>query len=333
MSEAEDATSEARIGRPGVGLTLNPQGALFVGLNIETTSITAVLLDLSMASLITIVEPLAPDERAFEPLSERLISLGRRTILKAGRSSRRIKGVGVAVPGLVDREGRIRNAPLLEWRDVDLQSRLKSGLDTPAEVRICNDAVALACAVCATATEAEKGEFLLVLMSEGIGSALVRDGKVIEGANGYAGEIGQLTMAATCEGGTRDTFQMLAGHRFFLPFLDPRQSVVETLARLAEQGSNLPGFDAALDLWAERLTAGLLNAIRLLDPERIVLGGPLSRLFPRVGERVRASLHGQLLGMQAPSIAVSPFGAEGAAVGAAAMIRESLFDLPGIVDG
>lgn len=328
--EPEGVVAAARIGRPSVGLSLNPSGALFVGLSIETTALTAVLIDLSMDSLATVVEPLGPDGRDVDAVAARLAAMADSVMLKAGRRRDRIRGVGVSIPGLVDRDGLIKSAPFLEWRNVDLRGRLRASLGAGVEVRVCNDAVALARAVCATAGEADTREFLMVLMSEGIGSAFVRQGQVVEGANGYAGELGQMVMAATCGQGRRDTFQLLAGHRFFLPFVAPGRPVIEALAELAESGSTAPEFEEALQLWAERLTAGFLNAIRLLDPERIVLGGPLSRLFPRVADRVRANLFEELLGVQAPPIAVCAFGAEGAAVGAAATIREDLFALPTI---
>lgn len=326
--EPEGLVEAARIGRPSISLSLNPSGAFFVGLSIETTALTAVLVDLSMATLTTAIEPLGPDDCDVDAVSVKLTAMAEAVMRKAGRKRDRIRGIGISIPGLVDRTGLIKSAPFLGWRDVDLRGRLRASLGEGVEIRVCNDAMALARAVCATSGEADTREFLMVLMSEGIGSALVRQGTVVEGANGYAGEIGQMVMAATCGQGRRDTFQLLAGHRFFLPFVEPGRPVIEALAGLAANGSTAPEFEEALRLWAERLTAGFLNAIRLLDPERIVLGGPLSRLFPRVADKVRASLFEELLGMQAPPITVCAFGAEGAAVGAAATIRENLFELP-----
>lgn len=330
VCEPDGLVEAARVGRPSVGVSLNPSGAFFVGLSIETTALTALLVDLSMATLATIVEPLGPDDRDVEAVATRLTTMAERVMRRAGPNRDRIRGIGISIPGLVDRRGFIKSAPFLEWRDVDLRGRLRTRFGEGLEIRVCNDAVALARAICATAGEADTREFLTVLMSEGIGSALVQQGRVVEGANGYAGELGQMVMAATCGQGRRDTFQLLAGHRFFLPFMEQGRPVIDALADLAETGSTAPEFEAALQLWADRLTAGFLNAIRLLDPERIVLGGPVSRLFPRVAERVRANLFEELLGVQAPPITVCAFGAEGAAVGAAATLREDLFALPTI---
>lgn len=330
VCEPDGLVEAARVGRPSVGVSLNPSGAFFVGLSIETTALTALLVDLSMATLATIVEPLGPDDRDVEAVAARLTTMAERVMRRAGTNRDRIRGIGISIPGLVDRRGFIKSAPFLEWRDVDLCGRLRTRFGEGLEIRACNDAVALARAICATAGEADTREFLTVLMSEGIGSALVQQGRVVEGANGYAGELGQMVMATTCGQGRRETFQLLAGHRFFLPFMQQGRPVIEALADLAETGSTAPEFEAALQLWADRLTAGFLNAIRLLDPERIVLGGPVSRLFPRVAERVQANLFEELLGVQAPPITVCAFGAEGAAVGAAATLREDLFALPTI---
>ncbi|RKP57792.1 hypothetical protein [Pararobbsia silviterrae] len=60
-----------------------------------------------------------------------------------------------------------------------------------------------------------------------------------------------------------------------------------------------------------------------------MLGGPLSVLFLRVEAKVKRAISANLLrGYQAPPIYLTQFGADGASIGAAAVVRDQLFALP-----
>ena len=106
------------------------------------------------------------------------------------------------------------------------------------------------------------------------------------------------------------------------------RAVADGVAMLLAKQSQ-PDTHAALTLWAEALATGLANAALLLDPARIVLGGPLSALYPLVADRIATHLDGLLLqGPQRPTLHLARYGAEGAALGAAARLRDRLFTLP-----
>jgi predicted NBD/HSP70 family sugar kinase len=323
-------TGETRVGRPSVAVSLNPTGAYFVGLDISTTSLTAVLIDFAMTVVAKFAVPMGLDFHDVPAVADRLADLTKQAIQTLGRRRNRVRGVGVSVPGLIGRDGRVAIAPLLEWQDLDLRALLDARLKTDLNVRICNDAVALASAVCSSTSDAETQDLLLILLSEGIGSAIVREGRVVEGFNGYAGEIGQMIMGTNCSDGPQQTFQSLAGSRFFLPFLSPQLPMPQALQELAKAQRPPQGFDDALRVWEHRLATGFINVIRVLDPERVVLGGPLAAIYPHVAAQVDSIIRTELRGLQGPPIIVSGYGAEGAAIGAAAMIRETIFTLPSI---
>jgi predicted NBD/HSP70 family sugar kinase len=332
IPELSGANETSRIGRPSVGVSLNSTGAYFVGLDVSTTSLTAVLIDLTMAVVAKFSTSIGSDPRDVAAVTDQLAELAKRSIRATGKRRERVRGIGVSIPGLVGRDGRVAVAPFLEWRDVDLKTKLTERLGTDFNVRVCNDAVAVASAVCAAASETDISDLLLILMSEGIGSAIIRQGRVAEGFNGYAGEIGQMVMAPTVAPSTRQTFQLLAGHRFFAAFLPKDRPIVDGIVDLAGSKSLPPSLEKALEQWAAHLAAGFLNAIWLLDPERIVVAGVLAPLYPRVAARVDAMLRESMDGLRVPPIVVSKYGAEGAAVGAAAMIRETLFALPELAE-
>lgn len=324
LNESAEASGA---GRPGALVSLNPAGAYFIGLDISSAEINAVLIDFSMHVIAKRIVSIADRYQDPERVIALLAALPKELIEIAKIRASRVRGVCISVPGIV-RGGKIIAAPWLSWRDVDVVSAMSNAMQYSHKVHICNDAVALASAVAADAAEGDLSDALLLLLAQGIGSAHLRQGRVIEGAHGLGGEVGHMVMGAQPGMAATHTFEIFAGYQRFLPFIDPKQPIPIGLAELAARKSS-PEFEEALGEWALALATGFLNLIHILDPKTIVLGGPLAVLYPRVASRVEALLAENLVhGFEVPPISVARFGGDGAAIGAAALLRESLFDLP-----
>lgn len=317
-------TAPARVGRPGVALHLNPQGAHFIGVEIDTRAITAVLVNLSMQVTARRVEPTGPRFRDPAAMTARILAMAGQLARRAGP----VAGLGVAVPGLVGRQGQVVNAPILGWRDFPLQHSLAAALPAGWQTLVCNDAFAFASAE--RAADSTPASLLMVLLAEGVGAAHLSDGRLIAGAHGFAGELGHMILSVPGPPGQGRVgkFEAMAGAAGFPAVMRPGTPVAEGVATLLAS-LNSPETQTALSLWARALATGLANAAHLLDPERIVLGGPLSALFPAVAAEVRARLAALMLqGHAPPALHLARYGAEGAAIGAAARLREGLFTLP-----
>lgn len=335
VAETVDRLEGGRPGRPGSGVCINPEGAYSIGIEIATTSMNAILVDLGMRVVHRVSEPAEYGKDDFENALEQLIRLPNRLLAATKIDRSRIQGVCISVPGLVDRGGQVVVAPFLGWYGVPLKQLMSSREEIPWPVTVVNDAVAFAHAERTMASESDTQNMLLMLLSEGLGGAIVQRGQILEGANGYAGELGHMVMSASPKTTTGQSFEALAGYHRFRPFFPKGLPLAESLQWLAENCNRLanPKLEAAFDEWAEVLTTGILNLIYLFDPEKIVLGGPLSALFAHVEPRVKKSLASNLLrGYKPPPIFVARFGADGAAIGAAAVVRDELFSLPQLGD-
>jgi predicted NBD/HSP70 family sugar kinase len=318
----------SRVGRPGVLVELNPTGAYFLGLDVSSTSLTAVLIDFG-ASVIR--KDLVIKRRGHhrpEAVTAALADMARRLVAEAGVDPDLIRGVGLSVPGTIDHDGAVVFAPHLGWEDVGIRAQLTRELGRPWPIRICNDAVALAAAVGAL-NSSDAQNLLIILLSEGVGGAIVNKGQVLEGTSGFAGEIGHMILAPDFEGGSSLTFGVLCGYLPFARFLPPGKSVPDALARLAEMDDLGDVLEKVLADWAASLSVGLVNLVHVLNPDSIVLGGPLAVLYPRVAERVRSELRAHLLhGFAVPSIKATGFDGDTLAIGAAAIGRDAIFTLP-----
>lgn len=310
-----------RIGRPGVALHVNPQGAYCIGVEIDTRAVSAVLLDLNMQVIARKVDPVADLFHDPQAMVARILGVAQG--LAAQIDPSRLFGLGVAVPGLVGRQGQVVNAPLLGWRDFALQAALRAAAPAAWQIDVCNDAFAFASAE--HAADPEPASLLMVLLAEGVGSAYLDEGRMIRGAHGFAGELGHMIVSVR---GRVGALEQMAGAAGFPAAMRAGQSVAQGVAALCASADTAQT-QAALDLWAEALAIGLANAAHLFDPARIVLGGPLSALYPLVADRVAQHLSALMLqGQAAPSLHLARYGSDGAAIGAAARLRGRIFDLP-----
>ncbi|WP_162600767.1 ROK family transcriptional regulator [Paraburkholderia sp. C35] len=329
--ETSERSEGARPGRPGSGVRLNPQGAYTIGIDISSLTLTAVLIDLGMRVAHRFSESVEAHADNVERVVEQIAVLPARLLTDTGVDPDRVQGVCVSVPGLVDHDGRVVVAPFLRWRDVPLQAMLSGCKAMQWPVTVCNDAVAFATAERTIAREEDARNMLLILLTEGLGGAIVQRGQIVEGARGYAGELGHMVMGATPAAIGTQTFELLAGYERFRPFLPKDLSLNDGLKWLAniDNDANTPELESTFDEWANVLTTGFLNLVYLLDPEKIVLGGPLSALFPRVEAKVKKLLATHLLhGFSPPPIFITRLGPDGAAIGAASIVRNRLFSLP-----
>ena len=310
-------------------MQLSANGAYFIGLDIGTRIVSCVLVDLQMNVVSQLSIPTGSGFRDPEATFEKIARLPTQIVEMSGVPSTKVVGVGISIPGLVDYKGRIINAPFLEWVDFPMLSRFRPLVPSDWNVEVSNDADCFAAAECAIESGSDSETLLALLMSEGIGSALISGGVVYKGAHGFAGEIGHTIVKI---GDRTATFEQLVGAGVFSSVFSSDCPVSEGVALLLASASE-PKIQKLISDWAEGLATGLINAIHVLNPSRIVLGGPLADLYDNVSDKVESLVsQGLLHGFDLPSISVTKFRKDGAAIGAAALIREKLFELPNFED-
>jgi predicted NBD/HSP70 family sugar kinase len=326
--ETEESASPGGVGRPGIRVRLNPSGGYFVGIDISSSTMNAVLVDLTMKVVAHSMLAVQDISRDTAKMVQQFAVVPGELLQKAGLPAKRLTGVGISVRGIVGTSGRVLSAPYLGWKDLDLQSLVSKRLKSRWPVRVVNDASAFAHSILMERPEKDLRDTLLLLLSEGIGSSQIRQGQIISGAHGFAGEIGHMILGASMKEASSKTFEMLAGYNSLLPALSPNVSVTNGLAALATKTPS-PRASLLLERWANAFSVGLLNLIHILDPERIILGGPLAAIYPTVEEHIIAAIESGLVhGFTMPLIEIAESGGDSAAIGAASTIREELFALP-----
>lgn len=205
-----------------------------------------------------------------------------RTLAAAGRTTEQVLGAGVGIPGPFDpATGRIGSGAILpEWIGLDIAPRLRAALDVPVLVN--NDANLGALAHQGWGGQPLGDDFVFVKIGTGIGTGLVIDGHLHAGHSGLAGEIGHtivVEQGLVCRCGNRGCLETVASTASMLRALAATPhppTTTDELVRAALDGDTVTRRvleDAGLSVGK---VLGQLAS--LINPETILLGGPLSDL-------------------------------------------------------
>lgn len=326
--QGEPTGRGSRTGRPGSDVQLNPGYAIFLGADIGVGRLAVVAIDFKADVVGRAARPFDLQAVTPETIVEDLVGLV--GSLRADlRMSDAVQGLSVAVPGLLDHDGEVLRAPILGWAKVPILRMLQARLPDIPTILAENDANALAMAELYRGAGSASTEALYMFLDAGVGGGLVSNGALLRGQNGYAGEIGHVFVGD--EG--------FASHATLPGSLESfvgREAILTRNRSCGGSARTLDEFIEALDLrtpsalatiadWCHYLGRGLATLTSVLDPEKIVLGGPVSVLFGRFERDVLASVRKHLLpGHPLPMVELSSLGMDGPAIGAASMLHRNM---------
>ncbi len=203
---------------------------------------------------------------------------------------RSVRAAAVIVPGLVERDtGTCVLAPNLGWRNVPLQDELTKALGLPVTVENTTRAAAMAEGRIGAAVGVDS--YVWVYAGTGIGATAVIDGKPFYGHQGFSGEIGHcpvlddgprcgcgrtgcLETVASAEAVARQARAAIkAGKRTALSSAGQRVDA-ERVAAAAHDGDRLS--ISILASAGDHLGKGISYLLNVLNPQLVVVGGPLA---------------------------------------------------------
>jgi predicted NBD/HSP70 family sugar kinase len=320
VGTAEQAQT-THAGRPGIMLELTSGAAFFLGIEIGVEHITVVEIDLACRIVNNRMEPFDGPSVDVETAVSRAIALAFDTLPPAHRSH--CEGLGVAVPAQMDRRGLINVAPLLGWQNIQLADLVRAAVPAKMPVMVENDANAFATGASYGAREAHSGVTLYLVMESGVGGGIVVDGTVFRGARGLAGEIGHLRVNGS-DAPDRSLESVLGLECILRAYRAVSTQPEPNFATfLADVRDRVPGAVAIAEDWARTLAYGLIQAGRIIDPDRIVLGGSVAALYPLMAARVLHHIRSmQEESFPLPVIETNDDETVGPAFGAACMLHQ-----------
>lgn len=206
--------------------------------------------------------------------------------------------VGVGIPGSVSpRTGRIRNANSVWLNGEDFGGDLQAALGRP--VRLANDANCMALSEAVDGAAAGAKVVFGAILGTGCGGGVVIDGRLVEGANGIAGEWGHTPLpwptdrykAPPCWCGRTGCLETyISGKAFEADYTRStgRKRTAPLILEDARRGDRWAR--ESLDRYVDRLGRALAVIADIIDPDVIVLAGGMSNvpeLYERVPEAVK----------------------------------------------
>ncbi|MFD0423030.1 ROK family transcriptional regulator [Streptomyces parvus] len=297
-------TSEGRPGPSAQLYTVNPRAAHVAGLDVNGQRIVAAVADVTGAT-VGQFELATPGRRADSVVRQVADALDG-AVKEAGLTRADVHRIVIGTPGAFDPgTGRLRYASHLPgWHSPTLLDELAAFLPMPVEYE--NDVNLVAVAEQRLGAARGHEDFVLLWNEEGLGAALVINGRLHRGFTGGAGEVGFLPVPGTplvrqVVKANSGGFQELAGAQAVprlakaLGIDTPQQPyakvAAELLARAAEAYEEDEALTELLRQYAQRLATGLASVTAVLDPGLIVLSG---RAVAAGGEILRSLIQSEL---------------------------------------
>jgi predicted NBD/HSP70 family sugar kinase len=290
----EVGMTENRIGRPAVMLVLDGSPYAAVGLEINSDYLTAVALDLAGERLLSWRRAFTGTAGQPGQAIAALAALARRTVSKLSHDGRRVLGLTVAVPGLVDADGVVELAAGLGWQRVDVRKSLLAALGEPGyPLLVENDANLAVLAEQRLGAQNGTGDLVYLTGGASIGAGIISDFRLLRGARGFAGEFGHLPLdpaGPVCGCGRRGCLEAYAGVgaviRRALPDVGIETALspsefgphMDEIQRLAK-ADDTHVLDALTETGAH-LGHGIAILANLINPACVVLGGYFTDLAP-----------------------------------------------------
>ena len=297
VQEVDAVQPDARGGRPAIQLVLRDASQAVLGIDFGHSHVQVAIADMARNVRAERRCDLDVNHHAVEAL-DTSARLAAETLAESGFDRSSLVGAGIGIPGPVDREhGTAGSATILPgWVGLRIASEMQRRLGIPVEIE--NDANLGALAELTWGAGRDCSNFAYVKAATGIGAGLVIDGRLLRGASGTAGEIGHTTLdeeGALCYCGNRGCLETVASGPSIIRLVangsdgaDGSALTLEHVIELVVDGdvrARRAVSDAGREIGVA--VAGLCN---LINPERVIVGGMLSRAGEVLLQPLRESL-------------------------------------------
>ena len=218
-------------------------------------------------------------EKGPENITNLIINIVNALIKQNNIKKEEIEIIGIACPGIVEKE-IVRKAKNLAIDIIDFKKVLEKEYEG-IKINIINDAKAAAIA------EKEYGVLtpyqycIMLTMGTGIGGAVFYNGKLLEGKNSAAFEVGHMIIhknGRTCSCDSKGCFEAYGAIRNLRKQVEGYLGKEITGAELVEilkDSNKVVEIEEILEEYIDNLAIGLSNLSNIFEPEAIALGGSI----------------------------------------------------------
>ena len=254
----------------------------YIGVDIGGTNIKMGLVDISGDEPVIVAgSAFLFGQKPCGQLCESIKDVSEKLAQQAGISPEEIAGIGLSVPGSIDREGeRILHSYNMGYHNVPIRAELQK-LFPGKKISMANDANAAAFAELYAGSLKGCRNALLITIGTGLGSGVILDGKVFNGGQGRGCELGHMTfktggIQCNCgQSGCMDVYLSAARiAREGRELLGEGYADAKSVLDLSKSGD--PAAKKIMDSYLDDLSTAIAALCAAFDPEKIAIGGGLS---------------------------------------------------------
>ncbi len=282
-------------GRPSQLVRVAPGAPAAIAVQLEPDSIVVARIGIGGERLAAEEQPLPP-----QPAVANTVEAIAAMVSALAAPAPAAFAIAIAAPSPVSRTDGRALAPLhLGWPELPLRELVAAELErrgiAELPVEVANDANLAALAESRRGAGRGARQLLyLATAHAGLGGGLVTDGHLVEGAHGYAIEPGHTTVSfpgTPCRCGSTGCLDVEADNRALLRFDGqsevPLEQLVAASGRILDEAeAGEKSAIAAVREVALHLGTGLASLVNLVDPDRVVLGETLARVWRLMPEEI-----------------------------------------------
>ncbi|TCP27821.1 xylose repressor XylR [Scopulibacillus darangshiensis] len=268
-------------GRKPVMLYFNNHAGYSIGIDLGVNYILGVLSDLR--GNIIEEETRSLNDSKLDNVIGHLTAVIESLVKKAPVSPYGVIGIGIGVPGNVDKDDKILFAPNLNWKQVDLKQIIENRFHIPTKID--NEANAGAHGERLYGAGKNIANLIYVSIGIGIGTGIIINNNLYTGSSGISGELGHVTIEASgrkCPCGNRGCWELYASEKALLTAAEEQHLLekdhaegLDCLIKEAQMGN--PGVLQQLNRLGEYIGIGLVNIVNTFNPEVVVIGNRIAR--------------------------------------------------------
>ena len=325
-------------GRRPKNLYLNTNRFHVLGVEVSKDETILALADLNGKLLSReYVKTNVDDPRFFARLGEKIQRFSKQSRSRMGIQ---VAGIGVSLPGYIEKTtGRIIAAENFGWMNVPAGEHLRKRLDLPIYFGNTAKLAAFAEIWFAESKNGSLRNFVYVTTRDGLGTSIVLNGEIYNGARDGAAEFGHFSLfpdGERCVCGNYGCWELYASDmatvkRYLLSLNGsepPRGLASLTIRKVIERAHR--GDKAAceaLQTTAKYLGLGITNLVFGLNPGRVIVGDELVHAWDIIGDIIHSIVHGRVPSYYADDLKItSSFIKEmPSLLGAIALVLSNLF--------
>ncbi len=263
-----------------------------IGIDLGGTKILIALINRQTGKVVEHVKKKTKKDKGPQNIVKKMLDGIEELIETSGVKLNEISSIGIGAAGQIDRKnGIIIAAPNLDCYDLNLKKILSEKFNLP--VFVGNDVEIAAKGEQKFGAAKGYNDFVCVFVGTGVGSSIVKNGQIIYGSTGTAGEIGHIIVdlnGRQCACGAHGCLEAYASRSAIekriegalkkgrksaiLEYLEPGKAITSSMIQKSIEKDDELVLQCVTEA-SEYLSGGLASIINFINPELIILGGGL----------------------------------------------------------